>query len=234
MDGLSSKAKQFFSIVEKEGNMVTKKTEAVQGVTDDEMPVGNEEASVDVFAENTPVETFDFAVDSPKSLWDAVGHIQFKFAVYSLEEAEAKLDEIVGFWAIVKEKYADLFNQAATMTPAQKTYLEKLFGIPLPEGMDKLNKEEASHKIEEELKAQNKAKIAEGVRQQTAASASKYSYAKKNEAPPTSNAEGGNQASEKTLHFMESIAKRKKLQLPNDYVFMSQSDASNWIKVNNQ
>jgi len=134
----------------------------------------------------------------------------------------------VGFWQAVKEKYADLINQPAPMTQAQKAYLEKLFGIPLPAGMESFSKEEASAKIDEEQKAQNKEKL-EGQRQND--SGSKYSYIKNQTSPQA----GGDKkpASEKTLKFMESIAKRKNLQLSKGYQFMSQSEASAWIKENN-
>jgi len=125
-------------------------------------------------------------------------------------------------------KYADLINQPAPMTQAQKAYLEKLFGIPLPAGMESFSKEEASAKIDEEQKAQNKERL-EGQRQND--SGNKYSYTK-NQTPPQA---GGDKkpASEKTLKFMESIAKRKNLQLSKGYQFMSQSEASAWIKENN-
>ena len=208
--------------------MVKKTEELLNTVTavEEDMPVAVTEPK-NAGIHQAFFQNFEFVVDSPKALWDGIGHIQFKFTVLSLEEADAKLDEVVGFWQAVKEKYADLINQPAPMTQAQKAYLEKLFGIPLPAGMESFSKEEASAKIDEEQKAQNKEKL-EGQRQNAG---SKYSYTKNQTSPQA----GGDKkpASEKTLKFMESIAKRKDLQLSKGYQFMSQSEASAWIKENN-
>jgi len=228
-DGLSSKAKSFFNMEDKEEGTMVKKTEELLNtvMVEEDMPVAVMEPK-NVGAHQTLFQNFEFVVDSPKALWDGIGHIQFKFTVFSLEEADAKLDEVVGFWQAVKEKYTDLINQPAPMTQAQKAYLEKLFGIPLPAGMESFSKEEASAKIDEEQKAQNKEKL-EGQRQND--SGSKYSYTK-NQTP--FQADGDKKpASERTLKFMESIAKRKNLQLSKGYQFMSQSEASAWIKENN-
>ena len=208
---------------------MVKKTEELLNtvMVEEDMPVAVMEPK-NAGAHQTLFQNFEFVVDSPKMLWDGIGHIQFKFTVLSLEEADAKLNEVVGFWQAVKEKYADLINQPAPMTQAQKAYLEKLFGIPLPAGMESFSKEEASAKINEEQKAQNKQKL-EGQRQND--SGSKYSYTK-NQTP--FQADGDKKpASERTLKFMESIAKRKNLQLSKGYQFMSQSEASAWIKENN-
>ena len=230
-DGLSSKAKSFFNMEDKEEGAMVKKTEELSNtvtMVEGDMPVAVVKPK-NAGAHQTLFQNFEFVVDSPKMLWDGIGHIQFKFTVLSLEEADAKLDEVVGFWQAVKEKYTDLINQPAPMTQAQKAYLEKLFGIPLPAGMESFSKEEASAKINEEQKAQNKEKL-EGQRQND--SGSKYSYTK-NQTPPQGWDGDKKPASERTLKFMESIAKRKNLQLSKGYQFMSQSEASAWIKENN-
>jgi hypothetical protein len=115
-DGLSSKAKQFFNMENKE-EAVVKKTEELKQVVDEEVPAGNVEEATqpnDEWACNT----FEFLMDTPKSMWDALGHMSFKFQLCNLTEAEARVDEVLGFFAFIKDKYADLFADADRVTPA--------------------------------------------------------------------------------------------------------------------
>lgn len=171
---------------------------------------------------------FEMRLDSPKDLWDAVGHVCFVFRVPDLDEALVKVGEGVAFWAAVREDFATEFAKADVMSEKQANMLKRLMGVKeLPEAVLALSKADASVKIEELMAAEKK----------PAPAATGNRFERKQEAPAPRAKDGGYKtggagASEATIQYAERIAKKKGLTLPNDFVMWSQAEASAWIQDN--
>lgn len=202
--------------------MANKTTEVVQ----DELPEAYKDTEIHMEAPITIVPSFEMVVDSPKSLWDAIGHIQFKFIVNDYDTAMVKINESVGFWMAMRDEFKELFIDSNKATPAQLQLLTQQYNGVLPEGMDKFTKDEASAKIRENIAAQ---------RQQPAIpaqSGSKYSYKSRQQTEPTPGAPTGNGPTEAQLDFIYKIAKRKKIQVPAEVAVWGIKEASEWINAN--
>jgi hypothetical protein len=221
MAKLTPQAEEFWS-GKKEDEMVVKKDEVMIGELLPQVKV--------VEAAPVPSDCCEMVVDSPKKLWDAIGHIQFKHTVTDWEDAMNYMDQVVGFWAAVEEHFAPLFEVADKASPAQLNLLKRLFGDKYSEDFANLSKEEASAKIDEQMKA-----TGSGSSTSAPAKSSGYDWkAKKAPASAPAGKPDGNPASEKQLGFMETLARRLKVSLPEDYKLFSSPEASAWIKAHTE
>jgi hypothetical protein len=223
MPKLTAQASEFFS-GKKEVKVVAKKDEVMLGTPEIiEMPTPV------VMTERNPLGKM--IIDSPKHLWDGVGHIQFELHPSSWEDAMDLVSQTVGFWSVVADDFKELFEVANKATPAQLNLLKRLFGDKYTDDFANLTKEEASAKIDEQMKATGSG----GSSAPAPAKSGGYDWkAKKSPAPAAPAAPAGNAevATDKQLGFAQTIAKRKKVNLPDDYKLWNKQEASDWIKAN--
>jgi hypothetical protein len=228
MPKLSAQAEALFNI-KKEDPMVKK----------DEVMIGSEIMAAPEAGPGAPIrdqaclpeDCCEMVVDSPKKLWDAIGHIQFKHVVTDWEDAMNYLDQVVGFWAGVEEHFKELFEVVNKASPAQLAFLKRLYGDKYTDEFANLSKEEASAKIEEEVKLQDSKKA--GAPASGSKPAGGYDWKAKKQAAPAGPApkdENRQGATDKQLGFAETLAKRQKINLPEDYKLWSVQEASAWIK----
>jgi hypothetical protein len=181
-------------------------------------------------------KSFKMTIDAPKELWEAVGHIQLEFIVADYDEVMAKIGELTGLWAAVKEDFAEEFAKADLISDKQVSLLKRLLGVKeLSDEMKALSKDDASVKIEELMKEKPSAGASRSTEPSRSSGGSRYQRRSSEPAPaPKSGGykPGGGGVSEATIKYAEQISKRKRVELPSDFVMWSQAEASDWIADN--
>ena len=120
---LSQAARTLWGFDEKEGEVAETKTKAgVQVGTAAEAAQG----SVVV----PPDERYNMVVDSPKELWDVVGHINLSFHVASWKDVQDRVEGCAELWDSIRETYADriaaMAEEATKVSPSQVAFVQQL------------------------------------------------------------------------------------------------------------
>lgn len=197
-----------------------------------------EEVKVAEQVQDSPQANYNMVVDSPKELWDVVGHVNLSFYAASWKDATERIKGCVALWDSVREQYADriaaMAEKEMQATPSQLSFLRQLrteLGESLLPGAENMTKEGASAMIED-LVAKRDARRQPAGPTMVPLSAPRAS-APAPQAPSRFPRGGGSKPmSDKQASLIQDLCSRFNRALPEGFEMFTSADASGFIQQN--
>jgi len=232
---LSQAARTLWGFDEKEGE-VTAETKAgvhVVGGTAVEAQV----VPVTPTKECCEDERYNMVVDSPKELWDVVGHLNLSFHVDSWKDVQERVEGCAELWDSIRETYADriaaMAEEAAKASPSQVTFIRQLSETLGEDVADiaAMTKEEASAMIEALIAKRDAQK---GRPAATPPERAPYlATAQATRAPSSGFSRGGGGTkpmSDKQAKLIQDLCGRGNMNLPDGFDTFTSTQASAFIQ----
>jgi len=230
---LSQAARTLWGFDEKEGE-VTAETKAgvhVVGGTAVEAQV----VPVTPTKECCEDERYNMVVDSPKELWDVVGHLNLSFHVDSWKDVQERVEGCAELWDSIRETYADriaaMAEEATKVSPSQVAFVQQLCSELGETTLDvtAMTKGEASAVIETLIAKRDARKP------QPTAPAERAPYiatAQTTRAPSGGFARGGGTKpmSDKQAKLIQDLCGRGNMNLPDGFDTFTSTQASAFIQ----
>lgn len=182
----------------------------------------------------------NMTVDSPRDLWDALGHIQLSLTVKNIEGIKQSVSACVELWDALRDDFSDVIE--ATKEEANRISSEQVGFITQlceeleedePENLGEMSKAEASTLIRDLMKKRDtEARPARRV-----SSTRPTRTASRSEVQPSRGGDRGRQMSNPhasitnpQLDLIEKICGRNDMDVPEDVEEWTKKEASDWIQ----
>jgi len=197
-----------------------------------QMPVEEEKGGREMPVEEKRVEKVDVIVDSPKDMWNVLGHIGLTFHVDDIAEVDEIVEACYDLWDHLREKF-HTEEQNNAITSEQKQFIVSLcdqLNRPEPDGLDMFTKLEANTLIntlmgERDAKAQSTKSIT--------VTSSRRPVPSRGSAPErTSSRQGGNPdrpITDSQIKYIERLCRRNRTDVPEDLESYTVKEASELI-----